>query len=387
MGSLEGVFESLVQSELSGSSLGLLGGTSLRSLVLKSGNTGGLTGNNSLLLGGTGSSRVGVKLLHGSSVLERVLLGLVVGSDRGSHVSELGLNGIRVDNSGEISASDGGSVKLVASLLSSSNSVGTEDLIKSLKGVLGEDDKSSEVTTRGELKEVKSVDVANINTGEVSGGSLDKRVLVTVYNKGTLLDSESAGSELTNTVSGALVVASTVKIVGGTDSVEGGEESLGGLNVEGVNNEREFGDVINVVTSGLNERSHSGGGKSRSDSVSLLVDVDLSVPFSPGSERGEHTGLSAHVTESSLARSVGTGTSNSRNTSNGTTSSPGLSRVFLSLHPVDSMSLSSVLGHVSMNESNSIVSDGSRENSGHVDGAGNLGVLSVDGNNGVSGHL
>lgn len=387
VGSLEGVLESLVESELSGSSLGLLGGTDLGSLVLEGSNSSGLAGNDGLLLGGTGSLGVGVKLLHDGSVLERVLLGLVVGTDGGSHVSELGLNGIGVDDSGKVSTGEGGSVELVASLGGSSNSVGTEDGVKGVEGVLGEDHESSEVTTRGELEEVESVDIADIDTGEVSSGSLDKRVLISVDNKRSLLDGEAAGSEFANTGSGVLVLAGTVKIIGGTNGVEGGKESLGGLNVEGVNNEGELGDVLDVVTSGLNERSHSGSGKSGSNSVSLLVGVDLSVPFSPGTERGEHTGLSAHVTESSLSGSVGTGTSNSRNTGNGTTSSPGLSGVLLSLHPVDSMSLSSVLGHVGVNEGNGIVSDGGRENSGHVNGASNLSVLGVDGNDGVSGHL
>jgi hypothetical protein len=37
--------------------------------------------------------------------------------------------------------------------------------------------------------------------------------------------------------------------------VKGGEESLGGVNVEGVNNEGELGDGINVVASSKNERS------------------------------------------------------------------------------------------------------------------------------------
>jgi hypothetical protein len=56
--------------------------------------------------------------------------------------------------------------------------------------------------------------------------------------------------------------------------------------------------------------------------VSLLGDVDLSVPLSPGAEGGEHTSLSAHVTEGGLSRSVGTATTDTGNTSDSTSSSP-----------------------------------------------------------------
>ncbi len=56
--------------------------------------------------------------------------------------------------------------------------------------------------------------------------------------------------------------------------------------------------------------------------MSLLVEVDLSVPFAPNLERGEHSTFAAHVTEGSLAGSVGTGASDSWDSGDGTTSSP-----------------------------------------------------------------
>jgi hypothetical protein len=48
------------------------------------------------------------------------------------------------------------------------------------------------------------------------------------------------------------------------------------------------------------------------------------VPLSPDLERSEHASLTAHVTESSLTGSVGTGSANSWDSCDGTTSSPGL---------------------------------------------------------------
>ena len=387
MGRLERLLESGSEGVESRGSLGLLGVASLGSLKLEGSSTGNLSGLNSLLLESEGGVGVGVELLHKSTVLEGVLLGLVVETGGSSHISEFGLNGVRVDNSGEVSASEHVAVELVSSLLNTLDSVGTEDVVEAFESFLGEDDESSEVTTRGELEEVESVHIAGVNTGEVAGSSLEEGVLVSVDKEGSLLDLEASVSEFTDTVSGALAEAGAVEIIIDIEVVKDGEEGLGALNVEGVEDKGELGDGVNSVTSGLNEGGDGGGGKSSSDGVSLLVLVNLSVPFSPGLERGEHARLSAHVTEGSLSGSVGTGTTNSGNTGNSATSSPGLGGVLLSSHPENSMGLSSVLGHVGVNELDGIVSDGGGENGGHGDVAHNFSILGVNTHNGAGGHL
>ena len=56
--------------------------------------------------------------------------------------------------------------------------------------------------------------------------------------------------------------------------------------------------------------------------MSLLVEVDLSVPSSVGLEGSEHSTLSAHVTEGTLATSASTRTTDSWDSSNSSTSSP-----------------------------------------------------------------
>ena len=93
--------------------------------------------------------------------------------------------------------------------------------------------------------------------------------------------------------------------------------------------------------------------------MSLLLKVDLSVPSSPGLEGSEHSSLSAHVTEGTLARSVGTATTNSGNSGNGTTGTPGFSGVLHTGILLDSVSLSNVLGDLIVNELDNIKSDGS----------------------------
>jgi hypothetical protein len=53
-----------------------------------------------------------------------------------------------------------------------------------------------------------------------------------------------------------------------------------------------------------------------------LVLDDLTLPSAVGLGWGEHTTTAAHVTESSLAGTVGTATSNTGDTCNSTTSTP-----------------------------------------------------------------
>jgi len=250
-----------------------------------------------------GNLGVGVDSLHEALVLQGVLSGGSLLHGVLLNVVKLGLNLVRVDDSGEIGAGHHASVELVAGLLDRLLSVGTEDLVEVLEGVGGEDDEAAEVTTGGELEQVKSVDVAHINTGEVTGGSLQVGVLVTVDDKGALSHGETGVSLLVGASTHGLGSTNSLHVLGGTDGVHGGEESLGGVNVEGVDDEGELGDAVDVVTSGQNEGSDGGGGKSRGDGVSLLVEVDLAVPLSPDLEGSEHATLTAHVTEGSLAGS------------------------------------------------------------------------------------
>lgn len=84
--------------------------------------------------------------------------------------------------------------------------------------------------------------------------------------------------------------------------LKSGEESLSVGLRQVVNDKGEFWDVVDSVSSGHYERDASRGSKGRGNCMSSLSDVDLSVPPSPDLERSEHSGFSAHVSESSLAR-------------------------------------------------------------------------------------
>jgi len=199
-------------------------------------------------------------------------------------VSDSALDGIGVDDLSDIGVGKDGSVEMVSSLALGSVSVATEEFIKSLEGRFSPDDESSEVTTGSELLKVKSVDVGDFNTGEVSNSSEEGDVFVAVNKEGTSSESVSLVSHLTLTSSDGLGVGNSFNIFVGTDSLQ---ESNGILSLFDtfdlvIDNQRKHGDVLDSVTSGEDKRSDGGSSKSSGNGVSLLLDVDLSVESSPG---------------------------------------------------------------------------------------------------------
>lgn len=112
------------------------------------------------------------------------------------------------------------------------------------------------------------------------------------------------------------------------------------------------------------------------------------MPSPPDSNGGEHSTLSAHVTEGTLAVSAGSGSTNSGNTGDSSTSSPRLSGVLHTSLEVDSVTLSSVLGNVGVDKVDDIRPDASAEDSGEDDVASSalnggfslslVGVVDVD---------
>mmetsp|Transcript_10038 Transcript_10038/g.16897 ORF Transcript_10038/g.16897 Transcript_10038/m.16897 type:complete len:345 (-) Transcript_10038:283-1317(-) len=305
LGSLEGGLESVLEGNVGlvplGSGLllvlgllGLEGGGSL--LLPVSLNLGELLGS---LLG------EGVELGHGRLVGEGVLLSLVVHSDTLSNFSQLGLDLVRVDDSGNVGAVHDGSVELVSLLLGRLSLVGAEHVGQSLESVLGEDEEPAEVASGGELEDVESVDIAGVDSGEVSSSILHTLGLVSVDDEGSLSHDVSGVSVLAGSRSNLLGLSDLLEVIANSEGLEGGEHGLGVLLAEVVDDEGELGHVFHSVTSGHDEGHAGGGGEGRSDGVSSLVDVDLSVPLSPDLEGGEHSGLSAHVSEGGLSRPRG----------------------------------------------------------------------------------
>lgn len=312
---------------------------------------------------------VGVQSFHSSGVVQWVLLLLGVEGLVFSSASDSSLDGIGVDDLGNVGVGEGGSVQVVAALFLTSESVRTEDLVKGSESGFRPDDESAEVTTGGELLKVKSVDVADFNTGDVSDSSDEGDVFVVVNKERTSSESVSLVSELTLTSSDGLGVFNSFDIFVGTESLQQGNGISGLFNTFDLifDDQRKVGDVGDSVASSHDEGSDGGSSKSSSNGVSLLLDVDLSVPSSPGLKGSEHSTLSAGVGEGTLSSSGSTRTRDSWNSGNSTTWTPGDGGVLHTSVNEDSVSLSDVLGDLVMDKLDDIKSDGSSADSRESD--------------------
>ena len=261
VGVLEGLFEAVGEGLLAEGSLSLLGTSSLGSLLLEGSSTSSLAALGGLSLGSSKSLGSRVESLHGGLVGERVLLALGRDIGVGALHAELGLDLIGVDDSSEVGAGHHVSAELESALLDTALTVRAEDVVELLESVLGENDESAEVTTRGELEEVESADVANINTWEVSGSLLDKTVLVTVNDERALGEGEAGVAHLALTGSQLLGLENASEVTLDTEVAEGGEESGGLLLVEAVDNERELRNIVDLVASGHDERTAGSSGE------------------------------------------------------------------------------------------------------------------------------
>lgn len=109
------------------------------------------------------------------------------------------------------------------------------------------------------MLQVKSVDVAGLNTGDVSGSSDEVNVFVVVDKEWASSESVSLVSELSLSWSDGLGVGNSFNIFVGTESLQQGNDFSGlfdGFDLV-FDNQRKVGDVANSVTSGKDEGSHS----------------------------------------------------------------------------------------------------------------------------------
>lgn len=160
------------------SSLGSLGfeGSGLLGLSL----CGGLSDESGLGFGPWVESK------HLGFVGKWVLLGLTVHSDGSSSSSKFRLNLVGVDNSSKIGAGHHWSVESPAGFLGRWGSGGSEDAVEGFECLLGEDEESTKMSTWGELEDVKSVNIASLDTWKVSSGLFDTIFLVVIDDEWTL---------------------------------------------------------------------------------------------------------------------------------------------------------------------------------------------------------
>ena len=107
------------------------------------------------------------------------------------------------------------------------------------------------MTTWGKLEEIDTVDVANLNSWQVSGSSLDHWALISVNDEGTLAESESGILHLSNTSSCSLGLSDSGKIIHGTKILKVSKEATSGASIKVVHNKWKFWNRVNSVATSL----------------------------------------------------------------------------------------------------------------------------------------
>lgn len=151
------------------------------------------------------------------------------------------------------------------------------------------------------MEEVQPLDVDKLNTRKITE-SLDDTIILVINNKGTTALPVSAVPELALTGAQFTGVGDLDDIGVGAEGLQESDSLLGlleGLNI-GRDDERDFSDFLDSVSTGKNERRKGRGSESGDDSESALVLIDLNVPPAPSFGRSKHTTTTTHVTEGSL---------------------------------------------------------------------------------------
>ena len=117
------------------------------------------------------------------------------------------------------------------------------------------------MTTWGQLEDVQSVDIASLNSWQVSGSLFDSLGSIGVDDEWTLSHHVSGVSVFTNTGSDFLRFFDFQEIICDTKFVQSSKELAGGilLGNTGVNNKWELWDSVDVVSSGHHKGSACSG--------------------------------------------------------------------------------------------------------------------------------
>lgn len=284
-----------------------------------------------VLLLGEGSCTISTKPLARQG-------GLLTLGDGLTSWSEDRLDLVRVDESGDVRSGDLGGGEVEARLL-------LVDLVEGGNGALGPDDESTDVSSGSELEQVELINGASLDSWNVLESS-DNSLVFGVDDQRTSSLSVSSVSHLSLSSSDLSRVGDLGNIGVGRDSLQQLDGSLGlGSRLDGGRDDKgDLLDLLDSVSSGKDERRESRSGNGGSNGVSLLVLVDLDVPFSPSLGRGEHSTTSAHVTESGLSGSLGSSTTDTGDTGDGSTGTPRLGGGLVTSVLGDGVRLSLVLG-------------------------------------------
>mmetsp|Transcript_25315 Transcript_25315/g.41564 ORF Transcript_25315/g.41564 Transcript_25315/m.41564 type:complete len:323 (+) Transcript_25315:1475-2443(+) len=293
-----------------------------------------------------------IEFLQGNDRSQRVGLGFVGLWRRLGRVDNR-LDFVRVNETSQVCVGHRGSRDALA--------VFSIDSIKFLQGSLGPDAETSHVATRGKLQKIQAVDTAEFDPGKVTE-RLFNTVVGGVDDQRSTTHGVTTVTHLTLTSTDLFGVTGLVHIIEGSNSVQNilcDRSLLGGLNSV-LQNKRNFGNFLDGVPTGHDKGWDGRCGQGRSNSITLLVDVDLLVPLAPGLGGSKHASSTTHVTEGTLSGAGSTSTSNTRNTSDSTSGTPGRSGNLLASTDRNSISLTLVLVHVGVNKLDNVRTERSR---------------------------
>lgn len=165
------------------------------------------------------------------------------------------LNLIGVDDSGEIGVSDFVSGEVESLLLDTWIFIGSEDVVELFEGSFSPDDESSDVPSWCELEEVKSADMSNFDSWNVSEGLDEGDIGSAVDNKRTSSGSVSSVSKLSFSCSNLDSVNDFLDISVSSDISQESDGFLSSFDLFSVvvDDQGEFWDAIDSVSSGLNQ--------------------------------------------------------------------------------------------------------------------------------------
>lgn len=124
-----------------------------------------------------------------------------------------------------------GSVHLISLLVERLFSVGSEQIIKGIESTLGPDDESSELTTRGQLEEVHSVNVTEINSGNISESLYHLDVIIGIDDQGSSSLNESSVSHFSFTGSQFFALNNSDNIIIDVESFQESNGILGSFTI------------------------------------------------------------------------------------------------------------------------------------------------------------
>lgn len=324
------------------------------------------TGGTLLGFGGGNDGVVWVEFEHGGTVAKRISFQdvfhwvLFGGVDNG-------LNFVRIDHTGQIGVGHDVLGYFEPTFNLGRGGVGTKNGIQFFESGFGPDQKSADVTSWGKRKKVQTFDVARVDTGDVAE-SFGQTLVLRVNDKRTFaLDVTTvahftfAGSQFFRTVDvGKIVVQSQ-----GTQKFEGFFGALKGLDFVG-HDDRDFLDLGDTVTTCHDKCRDRRGGKSGSDGVSSLRDGNFTVPAAPDTSGGKHATTTAHITKGTGTGRVGSSSRDTRNTGDGTSSTPRSRRVIHTsiFDETVTVGLTFVFTNIGVDKVDDVGANGGREHRG-----------------------